>query len=214
MHRPDLPPFQGGAAGFFAYELNRTLERLPAPGIRGEGLPQSILNFYDVVVSFDHRHDRCWIVSTGWPEQDPQRRHERARRRAEEFASLLASPRMQTNDLPAPTGVWHSNFNREGYIAAVKRVIDLILDGDVFQANIAQRFSAALSTSFDSFGLYCRLRTLNPAPFGAFLHYGELTIASSSPERFLKLDGRLVETRPIKGTIARSADPQARLAAR
>ncbi|WP_028351467.1 chorismate-binding protein [Bradyrhizobium murdochi] len=121
---------------------------------------------------------------------------------------------MQTNDLPAPTGVWHSNFNREGYIAAVKRVIDLILDGDVFQANIAQRFSAALSTSFDSFGLYCRLRTLNPAPFGAFLHYGELTIASSSPERFLKLDGRLVETRPIKGTIARSADPQARLAAR
>ncbi|MCK1521621.1 anthranilate synthase component I family protein, partial [Bradyrhizobium sp. 17] len=101
---------------------------------------------------------------------------------------------------------WNSNFSREAYIAAVQRVIDLILAGDLFQANIAQRFTARLSTIFDPLTFYRQLRSLNPAPFGALLRYGKLTIASSSPERFLKLDGTKVETRPIKGTIARSAD--------
>jgi len=205
-HRPDLPPFQGGAAGFLGYDLNRTLERLPASAILGQHLPQSILHFYDVVVSFDHRDHRCWVASTGWPEQDPARRSERARRRADEFAALLASVKSPRNDSHGTAGVWHSNFSRKGYVAAVQRVIDLILAGDVFQANIAQRFSARLSSSFDPLAFYCQLRSLNPAPFAALLCYGKLTIASSSPERFLKLDGRQVETRPIKGTIARSAD--------
>ncbi|WGR90687.1 aminodeoxychorismate synthase component I (plasmid) [Bradyrhizobium sp. ISRA435] len=206
VHRPDLPPFQGGAAGFLAYDLNRTLERLPAPENPGQRLPQSILHFYDVVVSFDHCDNRCWIVSTGWPEQDPARRLERACRRADEFAALLANPKSSRIVFPATAGAWHSNFSREGYVAAAQRVIDLILAGDVFQANIAQRFSTRLSPLFDPLTFYGQLRSLNPAPFAALLRYGKLTIASSSPERFLKLDGRQVETRPIKGTIPRSAD--------
>ncbi|MET4260898.1 para-aminobenzoate synthetase component 1 [Bradyrhizobium sp. S3.12.5] len=205
-HRPDLPTFQGGAAGFFAYDLNRTLERLPRPAAPGQHLPESIVHFYDVVIGFDHLHDRCWIVSTGWPEGDPARRIERARRRADEFAALLANQKSPSNNSTAIAGTWHSSFGRGGYIAAVQRVIDLILAGEIFQANIAQRFSARLSTSFDPFAFYCRLRSMNPAPFGALLRYGKLTIASSSPERFLKLEGRQVETRPIKGTIARSID--------
>ncbi|MEY9511437.1 aminodeoxychorismate synthase component I [Bradyrhizobium elkanii] len=91
-------------------------------------------------------------------------------------------------------------------MAAVQRVIELILAGDLFQANIAQCFSAKVSPLFDPLTFYCQLRSLNPAPFAALLRYDRLTIASSSPERFLKLTGRQVETRPIKGTIARSAD--------
>ncbi|UPK05760.1 aminodeoxychorismate synthase component I [Bradyrhizobium sp. 170] len=205
-HRLDLPPFQGGVAGFLAYDLNRTLEQLPAPVIPGLGLPQSVLHFYDVVISYDHSDHRCRIVSTGWPEQDAVRRSERARGRADEFAALLANPKSPRNDSLGTPGVRHSNFSRDGYITAVQRVIDLILAGDVFQANIAQRFCARLSPSFDPLAFYCQLRSLNPAPFAALLRYGKLTIASSSPERFLKLDGQEVETRPIKGTIARSAD--------
>ena len=104
---------------------------------------------------------------------------------------------------------WQSNFSRDAYVATVQRVIELILAGDIFQANIAQRFSARLSSPLDPLALYCRLRALNPAPFAALLRYGKRIIASSSPERFLRLDGRYVETRPIKGTIRRSADPQA-----
>ncbi|WP_050400030.1 aminodeoxychorismate synthase component I [Bradyrhizobium embrapense] len=205
-HRPDLPPFQGGAAGFLAYDLNRTLEELPAPSIAGLGLPQSILHFYDVVISFDHRDQKCWIVSTGWPEQESTRRAERARRRADEVAALLARPKSPRIVIPSTTGQWHSNFSREGFKAAIQRVIDLILAGDIFQANIAQRFSAKVSPLFDPLTFYCQLRSLNPAPFAALLRYDALTIASSSPERFLRLEGRQVETRPIKGTIARSAD--------
>ncbi|WP_433995584.1 anthranilate synthase component I family protein [Bradyrhizobium genosp. SA-3] len=78
----------------------------------------------------------------------------------------------------------------------------------MFQANIGQRFSAGLSTPFDPLAFYSRLRSLNAAPFAALLRYGKFIIASSSPERFLRLDGRKVETRPIKGTIARSADSE------
>lgn len=157
-HRPDIPPFQGGAAGFFAYDLNETLERLEALAVRGQGFPQSILHLYDVVVSFDHRDHRCWIVSTGWPEQDPARRSARARRRSDEFRELLAGQQSPLNDSGSTTGPWESNFSREGYIRAVRRVIDLILAGDVFQANISQRFSARLSTPFDPLSFYCRLR--------------------------------------------------------
>lgn len=170
--RSDLPPLQGGAAGFFGYDLNRTLERLPAQTIPGQRLPQAILHFYDVVVSFDHRDERCWIVSTGWPEQQFAPRIERARLRADEFAALLARPKSPRVALAAATGAWKSNFSREGYIAAVERVIELILAGDVFQANIAQRFTASVSTSFDRLAFYCRLRSLNPAPFGAFATAG------------------------------------------
>lgn len=206
MHRADLPAFQGGAAGFFGYELNRTLERLPVPTIGGHRLPQALLHLYDVVISFDHRHDRCWVLSTGWPEQDPVRRRERARQRAEEFVGLVTVSAPPPDFTPGQAGSWHSNFSRQGYIAAAQRVIDLILSGDAFQVNIAQRFSARLANSFDPIAFYCQLRKMNPAPFAALLRYGKLTIASSSPERFLKLDGRHVETRPIKGTVARSAD--------
>lgn len=207
-HRPDLPPFQGGVAGFFAYDLNRTLERLPPPAMAGQGFPQSILHFYDVAIAYDHRDERCWILSTGWPEQDATRRAERARHRADEFAALLASPKLPPVCSPIRISRWQSNFSRERYIAVVQRVVDLIRAGDIFQANIAQRFSARLSRPFDPLSFYCQLRASNPAPFAALLRYGKLTIASSSPERFLKLDGRHVETRPIKGTIGRSPDPK------
>ncbi|MCK1521620.1 chorismate-binding protein, partial [Bradyrhizobium sp. 17] len=156
--------------------MNRTLERLPAPAIPGQRLPHSILHLYDVVISYDHRNNRCWIVSTGWPEQDPARRGERARRRADEFAALLANPKSPRIVLPGTAGAWNSNFSREAYIAAVQRVIDLILAGDLFQANIAQRFTARLSTIFDPLTFYRQLRSLNPAPFGALLRYGKLTI--------------------------------------
>ncbi|MFK4719256.1 hypothetical protein ABIE89_000356 [Bradyrhizobium niftali] len=147
-----------------AYDLNRTLERLPPPEFAGQRLPQSILHFYDVVISFDHRDKRCWVVSTGWPGPDPGRRIARARRRSDEFVALLAGSQLLEGDGRGAACAWDSNFSRDSYIAAVQRVIDLIAKGDIFQANIAQCFSARLSSSFDPIAFYCRLRSLNPAP--------------------------------------------------
>ena len=86
----------------------------------------------------------------------------------------------------------HHGFSRDAYVETVQSVIDLMLAGDIFQANIAQRLTARFSSPPYLLAFYCRLRALNPTPFAALLRYGKRTIASSSPERFLRLDGRYV----------------------
>ena len=191
-HVPGLPPFQGGFAGFMSYEMGRSLEprtRLPdfeplCPGM--------MLHRYDTVIAFDHMLERAWIIA---PDARP----------ADHLESLLKRK-------PASTGShaiagWVSNFTREEYEKAVARTIDYILAGDIFQANITQCFSAAMPAGFDAFAFYQRLRQINAAPFAAFLDYGQIQIASSSPERLLSFDGKTVEARPIKGTRRRDADP-------
>ena len=205
---PGLPPFQGGAAGYFAYDFGRALERLPEPRTLQPGVPAVQLHFYDVVLAWDHRENKAWLVSTGWPEADVEAREVRALERAEWFWARLSG---DEPDAPEGRGTapldWRSNFERPNYEAVIARTVEYILAGDIFQANIAQRLSATLPADFDAWAFYRRLRAMNPATFAAFLDYGPLKIASSSPERFAQVyDGR-VETRPIKGTIRRSADP-------
>jgi para-aminobenzoate synthetase component I len=100
-----------------------------------------------------------------------------------------------------------SDFTRPHYEAAVQRVIDYILAGDIFQANLAQRFSAELPEDLSPLDLYRRLRERNPVPFAAYLDFRDVVVASASPERFLKLQDGLVETRPIKGTRPRGLTP-------
>ena len=113
--------------------------------------------------------------------------------------------------LPDPAGAWAAmprpRIGRATYDEALARVLEMIRAGDIYQANIAQRFTADLPAGFDPFALYRRLRETNPATFGAYQEFEGLTVASSSPERFVRLDGRHVETRPIKGTAKRLSDP-------
>ncbi|QIG47941.1 aminodeoxychorismate synthase component I [Nordella sp. HKS 07] len=202
---PELPPFQGGFAGYIAYEFARLLEpqimaRTPPPDIA-----PILLHAYDTVVAFDHQARRCWIVSTGFPETDPEERIRRAERRIAEIENLCLTPE------PALAGdyviaSWRSNFTRADYEAAIQRTIDYILAGDIFQANIAQRFDAEIPPGFDPLAFYLNLRKLNPATFGAFLDYGAVKVASSSPERLVSFDGETAEARPIKGTRRRDAN--------
>src|SRR5881392_457891 len=116
---------------------------------------------------------------------------------------IPAAPSYPVPDIP---GV-RSNFTRAGYFDAVARVIEYIRAGDIFQANLSQRLEAPLGDT--PLALYDRLRQRNPAPFSAYLDFGDLVVASSSPERFLRIepDGR-VETRPIKGTRPRGVGPE------
>ncbi|WP_181704059.1 aminodeoxychorismate synthase component I [Chthonobacter albigriseus] len=205
---PGLPPFQGGAAGYFAYDFGRDLERLPTPETLQPGVPSVLLHFYDVVLAWDHREAKAWLVSTGWPETDAVRREARAEERAAAFMTRLATDPVETGSGRGTAPLtWTSNFTRPEYEAIIARTVEYILAGDIFQANIAQRFSAPLPPDFDAFAYYRRLRKRNAATFAAWLDYGPLKIASSSPERFVQVyDGR-VETRPIKGTIRRSPHP-------
>ena len=202
-------PFPGGAIGYFAYDLGQALERVAAPARRA-GLADDIaFNLYDTVLAVDHAAGTCRLLATGFPEREAGARAARAAARLDRFGDLLGQGGAEVPAEPVPALTWRSNFTRAGYEAAVERVRAYIRAGDIYQANIAQRFSADLPEGFDGFSLYRRLRATNPATFGAYLAFEGLTVASSSPERFLKLDGRAVETRPIKGTARRVADPEA-----
>ncbi|MEK0083135.1 aminodeoxychorismate synthase, component I [Geminicoccaceae bacterium SYSU G07066] len=209
-HDPGLPvPFQTGAIGYLGYDLCHHLERLPYPAEDDLAFPDLVLGFYDAVLAFDVLDRRAWILSSGWPETTPQAVMHRQKARLDQLAARLdraAGP----VDPPEPESLVAiaSNFTRSAYEAAVQRVVDYILAGDIFQANLSQRFLAELPQGLSPFDLYHRLRRRNPAPFAAFLDFGEVAIASASPERFLELRGRKVETRPIKGTRPRGSSPE------
>ena len=213
---PGLPPFQGGCIGYFAYDFARRLETLAEPKRSAALCDEACLHFYDVLLAFDHRQGRCWLIASGFPETDPDRRQARARLRLDMMARQLERQPEQTG-ASSPKGraiAWESNFSRETYIAAVERVKEYILAGDIYQANISQRFSATLPPNHDPWRFYRKLRKENPATFAAFLSFGALSLASSSPERFLRCRNGEVETRPIKGTEKRFDDiEQDRLAA-
>jgi para-aminobenzoate synthetase component 1 len=208
--RPDLPPFQGGAVGYLGYELGGLIERLPAPPAPGLALPDLCFGLYDVVVALDHMAGTAMLLSTGWPETDPAARRARAGRRAQQFAARLAA---DPRHAPPPAGPlvegWHQELGAAAHVAAVRRIIEYIRAGDVYQVNMTQRFLTRLRPGAGLWDVYRRLRAAAAAPFSAFLDLGQgRAIASASPERFLRLgpDGA-IETRPIKGTRPRGPGP-------
>lgn len=216
---PSLPPFAGGVAGFFGYDLGRSLEKLPPRAmpfaVDDQHLPDMALGFYDMVVAFDHLLERASIVSTGWPERDGEARRRRARCRAGEMRERIARRHVPRKTRAEAVPAIASNFTRAEYERAVARVVDYIHAGDVFQANLSQRFEAWLGAGDTPYDLYLRLRRRSPAPFSAFFNFGDGALVSSSPERFLQVRDGAVETKPIKGTRPRGAtrEEDARLAA-
>jgi len=190
-----LPPFQGGIAGYLAYEWGAEQERARRPRGAGE-VPDAGLGLYDWVIAWDHVEGRAWIVA--WGKERLAWVRERLNTAARTPSAVL--------HLPPPSSIV-SNFTRPEYEAAVARIRDYIAAGDVYQVNLAQRFRTSFTGA--PLELYGRARARNPAPFGAYLALGDLTIASISPERFLRLDGaaRTVEARPIKGTRPRGVRP-------
>lgn len=202
----DLPPFQGGVAGYLSYDLVRDLEELPSYAIADIAYPKWVLGFYDVVLSIDHVQKKSWICSSGFPELDPDKRHERARERLQWLRSeiKLAKINKNINSVAVDQEDIISNFTESEYLSAVAKVKCDIADGEVFEVNISQRFQCALPEGLTPFQLYRRIAERNPAPFASYMRFDELAIVSSSPERFLKVSDNVVQARPIKGTVKRS----------
>ncbi len=202
-------PFCGGAVGYLSYDLGRRIElasRGPGPPSDGLCTPEAFLCFYDAVIAVDHLEGATYVVSTGLPEPPGPKRSARAEARLAEMERLVdAGP-------PCPTppqghgGAPVSNFTRDEYLKAVQRAQDYIVAGDIYQVNLSQRFSALWTGG--PWELYRRLRSVNPAPFAAFLDFGRVAVLSASPERFLQRQGDLIETRPIKGTRPRGGTPE------
>ena len=186
-----LPPFQGGWAGYFSYEFGRSLEGDSKVPDFAPKCPDVILHRYDTVLGFDHLQQRAWIF--GRDEVEIAQFEKLLKRKPQALGSSAVEN-------------WQSNFSRDQYEKAVSQTVEYILAGDIFQANLTQCFSAETPVGFDVFSLFRKLRDKNPSTFAAYLDYGDVHIASSSPERLIRSDGVMVEARPIKGTRKRDAD--------
>jgi para-aminobenzoate synthetase component 1 len=218
---PGLPPFQGGAAGLFGYGLCRHVERVPPPRLDEFHLPDMAVGLYDWVLAYDHHQQRAWLLATGFPHRLEARRQYAESRlrwarevvkgpprpiRAPRPASTLSTADLCPQfELPGLAGVT-SNFKRRAYLQAVERAIEYIHAGDCFQVNLAQRLLHP--ATLPPLELYARLRQRNPAPFAGYLDLGEFAVASASPERFVRVEGGQVQTRPIKGTRPRGESPE------
>ncbi len=202
---PNLPLFQGGVAGYFGYDLCQHLEKITPRQSDDMQFPDLLLGFYDLVIGFDLDAERAWIFSSGLPVMEKEARESRAKKRLQWLQTQLAGEQScaLSSDTACDLKAIQSNFTSLNYQDAVRKVRDYILAGDIFEANISQRFQVDLPSSLTSFELYQRLRLLNPAPFAAYLNFEEVVIASASPERFLQLQEQAVEARPIKGTRPR-----------
>lgn len=193
-------PFLGGAVGYLSYDLGRELEVLPDETEDDLQLPHIYMGFYDPVIALDHQKKKLYILSTGLPHY--RERIESIKKGWRELKPLPPILPIQQSREARPI----SNFTREEYIEAVSKTLEYIGAGDIFQANISQRFQSPLP--FKPFDLYRLLRHKNPAPFSAYLQFPEFQVASSSPERFIELRGRHLQARPIKGTRPRGKTPK------
>ncbi len=202
----DLPPFAGGAVGFFGYDLVRTVEPLGDPNPDELGLPDLALMLSDGLVVFDHlKHTITILANVFADEEDIDRAYASARDTIATTRRLLAGPVPAGEPTPPrPAPEFASNMPRERFEGMVARIVEYCHAGDTFQVVPSQRWSADLEG--DAFSIYRGLRVVNPSPYMYFLDFGDFQIAGASPEPLLTVSGRRVSTRPIAGTRPRGAD--------
>lgn len=183
-------PFQGGALGLFGYDLGRRFEQLPQQAQSDLTTPDMAVGIYDWALIADHHRQTLTLLAL----EDIEAR----------AAWLAQWPARQAVPF-ALTSRWQSNLSYPQYAARFAAVQAYIQAGDCYQVNLAQRFQARYQG--DEWQAFCALNQANRAPFSAFLRLPHSAILSLSPERFLSLDQKRIETRPIKGTRPRAADP-------
>ncbi|HLW44040.1 MAG TPA: anthranilate synthase component I [Candidatus Acidoferrales bacterium] len=202
-----LPPLVGGAIGYFAYDMVRLIERIPATGEDELKLDDAVLMFFHGLVVFDHVQHRVWIVRNVFTQGpgSPRAKYDAAVREIARTRRKLEQPLPSLPKAKSrPALRMSSNFTKSRYMAAVRRAKEYIRAGDIFQVVPSQRFSAR--TSADPFEIYRALRVVNPSPYLYFLRLGELAVVGSSPEMLVKVQGRDAFYRPIAGTLPRGRD--------
>ncbi len=203
--RAGLPPFFGGAVGYFSYDIKNFLERLPDTVEDDLGVPDAVFGFYDTVAVFDRFQLSLKVISTVVVEEDPARAYRKAAEKVEELAGLITAGPEATGEAEVPfsIGPISSTHDLEGYSRMVARAKEYITAGDIYQANLSQRLSVPFSG--DTRVLYEVLKQINPSPFAFHFDYGDFQVVSCSPERLVRLQGNRVDTRPIAGTRPRGS---------
>lgn len=218
-----LPPFQGGFAGMLSYEFAHYLEKLPLNTKDDLHIPDAHLLLFDRLLAFDHMNKKSWIIycpglrffathdvrqkSPDWSvlydeaaeEMQYVMKRIRCKSSFADNSSLLTVMSRKTS--AGSVEMYHALSKKE-YIDMVIKAQEYIAAGDIFQANLSQRFSSPIMHR-QPWDLYRLLRFINPSPFAAFVDYGEYHIVSSSPERLVRIRGNTIETRPIAGTRPR-----------
>ena len=216
-----LPPFTGGAIGFFGYDLLQYYERLPAH--RNDDLKMDDVHFMfcDQIIVFDHFKQQIKIIANahikpGATDAEIVAAYEEACAKIEAVAQKLKRPSLP--DAPAAgtvpedveIGELKSNLTKDAYMEMVRKAKEYIAAGDIFQVVLSQRFH--IETKISPLHVYRVLRTLNPSPYMYVLKFDDEVIVGTSPELLVKVDGGRVETRPIAGTRPRGRTTEEDLA--
>lgn len=213
-------PLPCGAVGYFGYDFGLTLEKIRLQATDDLCLPDCFFGFYDAVITLDHLENKLHVFSTGLPEKRASLRKARAHERVKKIITALSrnsfEKRRPVNRiarfLSEQAFVQHfqSNFTKEEYFKAVRKALNYIADGDIYQVNLSQRFALSLPAHrvIDRYGIFKSLREVSPSSFGGYMDCGDFQILSSSPERFLRLQDGIVQTRPMKGTRSRGNNLQ------
>ena len=204
---PHLPPFTGGAVGYFGYDMVRTIEDIPQTGVDDLGVDDAVLMFYKTVLAFDHLRHQIHIISNILVDDSHEPldvQYEKAVTEIQRIEALLRAPLEMPPVTRNETDVTvRSNFEKSAYLAAVDKAKEYIAAGDIFQVVLAQRFEVDLPTA--PFEVYRALRIVNPSPYMYFLKMPDTCIVGSSPEMLVRVREQEIEYRPIAGTLPRGA---------
>ncbi|WP_339272159.1 anthranilate synthase component I [Paenibacillus sp. FSL K6-1330] len=211
----EMPPFTGGAIGFFGYDLLQYYEKLPAHAMDDLGMDDIRFMFCDQVIVFDHVKQQIMLVGNvhvkpGDSDENIRQSYRDVCRSLEAAAEQLQEqgPRENVNSKGIPADVdmgdIKSNMTKEKYLSNVEQAKEYIRAGDIFQVVLSQRFH--IETEVSPLHVYRVLRTLNPSPYMYYLKMDDDIIVGTSPEALVKVDGRRLETRPIAGTRPRGSD--------
>ncbi|MCE5311631.1 MAG: anthranilate synthase component I family protein [Nitrospiraceae bacterium] len=215
-HVSGLPPFQGGAVGMFSYDFARYIENIPSNAVDDLMLPDAIFMMVDTVIAFDHKESRAWIISApgaratalGYADvstADLPQAYDESMKRIDMLSRLYSEATEATDTeyaISASEPV--CEMPRAQYIDIVKRAKEYIAAGDIFQANLSLRINANIGDT-DPWLIYKRLTAINPSPFAFYADFSDFQIASSSPERLVRVSGNIIDTRPIAGTRPRGS---------
>ena len=193
-------PFIGGAVGYLSYDLGNYIEKLSRTAIDDTDVYDLYFGLYNWVIVVDHLENKTYIAT---PDLDIEEENKIIRKIEDQIneAERAGIDSICYEEKNVEKTRLKSNFTKSEFEDAVRKVQDYIRQGDIYQANLTQRFSG--KTTLSSYELYRDLRRFSPAPFGAFLNFEHSHILSNSPERFIKCVDNKVETRPIKGTRPR-----------
>ncbi|MFU7515026.1 aminodeoxychorismate synthase component I [Clostridium sp. HCS.1] len=189
-------PLISGAIGYISYDVCRILEELPNSSMEDFNISDIKFIFYNNIIIFDLYNNKQYITSLKGIDEEIDLI----------INKIKSTVHIEEYKVEETRKNFISNFNKSEYKTAITKMKNYIVSGDIYIANMTQRFYT--DSAEDSFEIYKKLRSINKAPFSAYMNFNDFQIISSSPERFLEVNNRKVVTRPIKGTRPRGKNKE------